>query len=321
MVQQFSRRAVLAAVAGVATGLQQRPLLAAGGAPSLPIGWPDRPAGDGFRIGHGFQCENTWYLPGYWHCGEDWYAIGQNAAGALVYALHGGEVVFVGSDYPGRVVIVRHASDLYSMYGHLAYSVPVRVGDEVGPGDVLGTVLNRTDGRAPSHLHYEVRTFLTTADVNGPNPRYGFGCGPNCPPGPGYWPKSAPDLPVDQGWRNPIHVYGWLLANWYSSREGVIAIDIPDGSIVPVWTGPPDQSDRELVTDMTLSTGEEPAILGVEPGRMSTRRTSAESYDLWFQVEDDWGSPWIPMTFASMTESDSAGRPSSVGLYFSVQAG
>ena len=51
--------------------------------PSLPIGWPDEPAGRGFRIGHGFQTENTWYLPGYWHCGEDWYSVDQDTAGEI----------------------------------------------------------------------------------------------------------------------------------------------------------------------------------------------------------------------------------------------
>ena len=38
-----------------------------------------------------------------------------------------------------------------------------------------------------------------------PVPRYDFRCGANCPPGPGYWPIDAPDLPSDLGWRNPTH--------------------------------------------------------------------------------------------------------------------
>lgn len=317
MDRVVTRRSVLAAASAAAftvlcpdrTGAALRP-------PSLPIGWPDHPPGAGFRIGHGFQCENTWYLPGYWHCAEDWYAVGRNTAGARVYALRAGEVVFVGSDYPGRVVIIRHADGLYSMYGHLAYSVPVSTGDEVNTGQILGTVFNRTDGRAPSHLHYEVRTFLTTADVNGPNPRYSFGCGPNCPPGPGYWPKNAPDLPVDQGWRNPTHVYGALLADWFRSGAGQVQIDIPDGIAVPVWTGPPSQANRALVTSMTIADGQEPAIQAIEPGPIAPRQTSAESYDLWFQFEDDWGAPWAPMLTRSTAETGSDGRPSSITLNF-----
>ena len=40
----------------------------------------------------------------------------------------------------------------------------------------------------------------------GDRPRYGFACGVNCPPGPGYWPIDAPENPSAMGWRNPTHV-------------------------------------------------------------------------------------------------------------------
>src|SRR5687768_11943571 len=173
---------------------------------SYPIAWPGELPGDGFRIRHGYATENTWYNPGYWHTGEDWYALEDETAGAEVHAIAAGEVVFAGSDYPGRVVIVQHEDDLFSMYGHLDYSLPVGEGQAVERGQVLGTVLLRTDGAAPSHLHLEVRTFLTTFEVNGEGPRYGFGCGYQCPPGPGYWPIDAPEHPSVMGWRNPTHV-------------------------------------------------------------------------------------------------------------------
>ena len=126
---------------------------------TYPIAWPGGVLADGFIIRHGFACENTWYNPGWWHCGEDWYALdNRETGGAGVYAIGAGEVVFVGSDYPGRVVIVRHRDDLFSMYGHLDYQVPVAEGATVARGQALGTVLRRTDGNAPSHLHFEVRT-------------------------------------------------------------------------------------------------------------------------------------------------------------------
>ena len=38
-----------------------------------------------------------------------------NSAGAPVYAVADGTVVFAGSDYPGRVVIVQHDGGIYSM--------------------------------------------------------------------------------------------------------------------------------------------------------------------------------------------------------------
>src|SRR5215213_1275133 len=122
-----------------------------------PVGQPGRVFGDGFLIRHGYATENTWYLPGYLHAGEDWYMVEGDTAGAGVYAAAAGDVVFAGSDYPGRVVIVRHTDDLFSMYGHLDYALPVAVGDVVERGNLLGTVLVRTDGRAPSHLHFEIR--------------------------------------------------------------------------------------------------------------------------------------------------------------------
>ncbi len=38
---------------------------------SYPLGIPGRALGDGFFIRHTFTSENTWYLPNYWHTGED----------------------------------------------------------------------------------------------------------------------------------------------------------------------------------------------------------------------------------------------------------
>ena len=177
------------------------------GAPrfSYPIGLPGRPLGDGFFIRHGYACENAAYYPGLLHTGENWYAIEGNAAGAGIYAVAAGTVVFAGYDYPGRVVIVRHEPDLYSMYGHLEYDLAVEQDQTVERGQLLGTVLARTDDLDRSHLHFEIRTFLTVDAINGDTPRHGFTCGFRCPPGPGYWPIDAPEHPSELGWRNPTH--------------------------------------------------------------------------------------------------------------------
>jgi hypothetical protein len=61
-------------------------------------------------------------------------------------------------DYPGTVVVIRHAEDYYTMYGHLDDDqVLVGEGDSVSRGDQIGVV-----GAHPAgpHLHFEVRTFL-----------------------------------------------------------------------------------------------------------------------------------------------------------------
>ena len=128
---------------------------------------------------HGFAVENTWFNPGFWHTGEDWYALDGQTAGAEIYAASAGDVVYVGANYPGRVVILAHPDGLFSMYGHLDPDVAVQVGQSVERGALLGTVLRRGDS-VPDHLHFEIRTFVQTDAVNGPAPRYGFRCGPNC---------------------------------------------------------------------------------------------------------------------------------------------
>ncbi len=190
-----TRRSVLRGAVAAGLAARIRPASAQTPSPAFayPIGQPRHVLGDGFVVRHGYACENTWYNPNWFHTGEDWYLVEGDAAGAEVYAVAAGEVVFAGSEYPGLVVIVRHGDGLYSMYGHLGYALPVEVGSRVERGQPVGTVLPRTDGRAPSHLHFEVRTFLTTPEVNGEAPRYGYGCGYACPPGPGYWPIDAPE--------------------------------------------------------------------------------------------------------------------------------
>src|SRR5918995_591842 len=79
--------------------------------------------------------------PGWLHTGEDWYFPDGETGGMGVYAAAAGEVVFVGSEYPGLVVIVQHPDDLSSMYGHLDYALPVAVGQSVERGQVLGSIL------------------------------------------------------------------------------------------------------------------------------------------------------------------------------------
>src|SRR3712207_3981113 len=124
------------------------------------------------------------------------------------------------------------------MYGHLDFAAPVAAGDTVRRGDPIGSVLARGDW-VPSHLHFEVRTFLTTEIVNGALPRYGFGCGVECPPGPGYWPIVAPELPADVGWRNPTHVVnGRALAVGTAAGPEVVVVPTPTAETVPLWTAP-----------------------------------------------------------------------------------
>ncbi|CAN5350260.1 hypothetical protein BH09CHL1_BH09CHL1_18730 [soil metagenome] len=287
---------------------------ASAGEYSLPIGWPDRVLGDGFIIRHGYACENTWYNPGFWHTGEDWYAIEGDTAGANVAAIGAGTVVFVGSDYPGRVIIVQHEDELFSMYGHLDYAVAVSEGDAVQRGDLLGTVLLRTDGNAPSHLHFEVRTFLMTAEVNGDSPRYGFSCGYQCAPGPGYWPIDAPEHPSAMGWRNPLEVIAGSLQFEAGSKRIAIAATGAN-SPASLWTLPSDHEDALLLGEFSLDAGEEFQLFGVATRNPASTRTSAEAYRIWYSIAlPDGTRGWIQAAVSDDGDTGSDGRPSSIRL-------
>lgn len=286
---------------------------------SYPIGVPNRSPGDGFHVRHGYATENSWYLPAYLHTGEDWYAVEGDTAGVVVYAVVAGDVVFAGSDYPGRVVIVQHGADLFSMYGHLDYDLAIGEGDRVERGQPLGTVLARTDGRAPSHLHFEMRTFLTAQEVNGDAPRYQFACGYKCAPGPGYWPIDAPEHPSVMGWRNPTHVIG-RHSNAGVGADVVAALTVPEE--VDVWSAPSGSAGAEVVTSLSLRPGERFPLLAIDAGEEASEETSAEAYHLWYQLRlSDDTTGWVQAALPSTYDTGSDGRPSSVQFILLPAAG
>lgn len=57
----------------------------------------------------------------------------------------------------GNGIIIKHAENLYSLYGHLA-DISVSVGDEVNAGAIIG-IEGDTGAPGAIHLHFEVRTF------------------------------------------------------------------------------------------------------------------------------------------------------------------
>jgi murein DD-endopeptidase MepM/ murein hydrolase activator NlpD len=283
-----------------------------------PIGAPGRPPGDGFFVRHGEAVENTWFNPGWWHAGEDWYAIEGDTAGAAVLAAAAGEVVYVGANYPGRVVIVRHADDLFSMYGHLDPAVAVAEGQPVARGETLGSVLARGDD-VPNHLHFELRTFFTAREVNGDAPRYGYRCGVNCPPGPGYWPIDAPDHPSEMGWRNPTHLINSRMfpAGAQGSLGEVVVASQPISPTAQLWSGPPGDSQATPQGELALVPGARLALLAIWAGPEDSRETSALGYQLWYQLGlPDGGVAWAQAAIPSSFETGGDGRPSSVYFTF-----
>jgi murein DD-endopeptidase MepM/ murein hydrolase activator NlpD len=280
---------------------------------SYPIGTPGKPLGDGFFIRHGYAAENTWYNPGYWHTGEDWYAIEGDTAGARVYAIAAGAVVYAGANYPGRVVIVQHTAGLFSMYGHLDPDLSARLGQRLARGDLIGTVLRRGDA-TPNHLHFEIRTFVTTGEVNGPRPRYRFRCGPNCPPGPGYWPIDAPDHPSALGWRNPLHVINLRMLPQGAAGEVIVASK-PPSRTATLWSAPPGAGAGQAVGELRLQPGQRYRLLDLRAGPEAAEQTSALAYQLWYRIQlPDGRTGWVQAAVPSPFDTGSDGRPSSVSF-------
>ncbi|HET7094534.1 MAG TPA: M23 family metallopeptidase [Thermomicrobiales bacterium] len=283
---------------------------------SYPIGVPGKIAGDGFFIRIGYACENAAYYPGWWHTGENWRAVAGDTFGAEVYAVADGVVAFADSDYPGRVVIVRHAADLYSMYGHLDYALDVAVGQQVTRGQRLGTVLRRSDEPGRSHLHFELRAFYIRDDVNGTSPQYGVHCGYECPPGPGYWPMNAPAHPSDLGWRNPTHVIARRAFSAGVAPSGTEAI-VPRAADAStrVYSEPVGESSSQPTGELALAPGDHHPLLEIRAGPEDDRGTSAEAYSLWYRLAlPDGGSGWVQATVPSNVEVGSDGRSAAVGF-------
>jgi murein DD-endopeptidase MepM/ murein hydrolase activator NlpD len=319
MPHRLTRRGVVGAT--LATALTSRlpnvEAQAAALAFSYPVGLPGRVVGDGFLVRHGYATENTWYNPGWWHTGEDWYLAEGETGGVGVYAAAAGEVVFAGSEYPGRVVIVAHVDGLFSMNGHLDYALAVETGQMVERGQLLGTVLTRTDGLAPSHLHFEMRTFFTTPEVNGAAPRYGVACGFDCPPGPGYWPIDAPEHPSAMGWRNPTHIINgrsWL-EEVPAGAEVVVAETAPQSTAL--WTAPEDAADAERLGEVSLRAGDRYPLLALDVGAEDATGTSAEAYRVWYRIAlPDGIEGWVRAAAPVANDTGSDGRPSSVQFDF-----
>jgi hypothetical protein len=265
-------------------------------------------------IRHGFTCENTWYNTGWWHTGEDWYLTdGQESAGVGVFAVADGQVVFAGSEYPGRVVIVQHAENLYSMYGHLDYDLFVSAGDAVVRGQQLGTIFLRTEGRAPSHLHFEFRDFLMRVEINGTNPSYGVRCGYMCAPGPGYWPMADPQLPVDKGWRNPAHAIARRAFAGAPPDDAEVVVSSSAGETTALWSAPADHADADQTGELELNEGERYRLISIAAGQETTRKTTAEAYRLWYRIALPNGERvWVQAARPSTNDVGSDGRPSTV---------
>jgi hypothetical protein len=178
-------------------------------------------------------------------------------------------------------------------------------------------VLYRTDGLAPSHLHFEMRTFFMTAEVNGDAPRYGVACGFKCPPGPGYWPMDAPEHPSAIGWRNPTHVIArraW--ADGIPPGTAVVATQGAPGTAL-LWGTSRFGHTAMPVAAIAVSPGDRFPLLEISAGAEASTGTSAEAYQLWYRIETpDGATGWVQAAVPSSNDTGSDGRPSSIRFAF-----
>ena len=282
---------------------------------SYPMRLPGAAPGDGLVILHGYACENVPYYTGWWHTGENWHLEQGETGGSPVFAVADGDVVFAGSNYPGLVVIIRHADDLYSMYGHLDFDAVVAEGERLKRGQLLGHVLTRTDGRL-SHLHFELRTFYISNEINGDSPSYGVNCGYNCPPGPGYWPMIDPRHPSQMGWRNPSSVIAnRAFAGAAVPASAEVIVSSSAGDTASVWTRPKHQPDAVRLDDLVTRPGDRHPLLEIDGGDVASTATSATGYEIWYRIALPGGaSGWVQAAIPSKRYTGTDGRPSTVRL-------
>ena len=83
----------------------------------------------------------------------------ESAAGSPVYAAMDGTIVSAQSDALwGNVVVIRHDSQLQTLYAGLEGIGELKAGDKVKKGETIGTVGNTAIKEADmgNHLHFEV---------------------------------------------------------------------------------------------------------------------------------------------------------------------
>lgn len=308
---RFSRRSVVRASLGVAMASRLQPAMAQASEPvySYPMGAAGRQPGDGVYMRVAYAAENAAYYPGWWHTGENWHAIADQSAGMPVYAVAAGEVVYADYDYPGRVIIIHHDDGLFSQYGHLDYEVAVVPGERVERGQAIATILAWSGDLARSHLHFELRTFLTTPEINGEAPQYGVNCGFNCPPGPGYWPMDAPHHPSEMGWRNPTHVIARRA--WQpgipADATVVVAESAPESTFL--WSEP----GRGTQAILELTPGTRYPLFSIEAGEEASIETSATATQVWYQIRLPQGEVgWVQALLPAPIETGRDGRPAAL---------
>ena len=195
-----------------------------------------------------------------------------NKFGTSVHAAGDGTVIFAGPDieatyspwidFYGNVVVIKHAEDLYTLYGHLS-KITVEAGRTVSTGDQIGEV-GQSGVATGSHLHFEVRR------TNGED----------------YFATMNPEL--------------WLIPNkGKSGRLGIIQISIMDGELHLVKRAeftlkysinkikPPSKTYYGVTYSADMLHGDENAVMAdLPPGYYRIAfKYDGQLYERWVEVE------------------------------------
>lgn len=87
--------------------------------------------------------------------------------GTPIRAVGDGEVIFNGQDPAGaNVIMIKHDTELYSVYAHLQKPAIPKQGDTVKAGETIGYV-GSTGNSTGNHLHFEIRTDAKYGSMEG----------------------------------------------------------------------------------------------------------------------------------------------------------
>lgn len=153
--------------------------------------------------------------------------------------------------------------------------------------------------------------------MNGEAPRYSYGCGFNCAPGPGYWPIDAPEHPTAMGWRNPTHIIAKRAFGGAIPSDAEVVVARGAAAIATVWSAPSDHADAAQIGDVALNPGDRYRLLAIATGPEASDETSAEGYRLWYRIQTpEIGRVWVQSVVPSSNDKGPDGRPSSVRFVF-----
>jgi hypothetical protein len=118
------------------------------------------------------------------------------------------------------------------------------------------------------------------------------------------------------GWRNPTHVIArraWGEAV-PAGAEVVVTTMAPDATTL--WSAPAGSGEATTVAELPLAAGDVYPLLAISAGEEASTGTSAEAYQVWYQIEVDGEPAWVQASAPVANDTGSDGRPASIRFDF-----